>query len=111
MATNDVVLLDSLLEKARPQYAAPDSGELFELFCFDHLLKDFDPSYEDLEDGWTDAGDDGGIDGFFIVLDDIILSDAAVVEADGEEEGVVEPFIFIQDPEQGGKHGYLYSDD
>jgi hypothetical protein len=24
---------------------------------------------------------------------------AAVVEADGEEEGVVEPFIFIQDPE------------
>lgn len=34
-----------------------------------------------------------------------------VVEADGEEEGVVEPFIFIQEPEKGGKHGYLYSDD
>ena len=34
-----------------------------------------------------------------------------VVEADGEEEGVIEPFISIQDPEKGGKHGYLYSDD
>lgn len=75
MARNDVVLLDSLLEKSRAQYSVTDTGELFELFCFDHLLKDYDPSYEDLEDGWTDAGDDGGIDGFFVVLDDIILTD------------------------------------
>jgi hypothetical protein len=35
MAKNDVVLLDSLVQKARSQLtAASDESELFELFCF-----------------------------------------------------------------------------
>jgi len=70
VAKNDILLLDSLLEKARAEYLrAKDGSELFELFCFDQLLKDFDLSIDDLEDGWTDGSNDGGIDGMFALID------------------------------------------
>ncbi len=70
MAKNDLVLVDSLVTKAKAQLAiASDDSELFELFCFDQVLKDFDPSPDELESGWTDGGNDGGIDGFFIHVD------------------------------------------
>ncbi len=76
MAQNDVVLLDSLLAKARSRFAAGlDDSEVLELFCFEQLLKDFDLSYEELESGWTDGTDDGGVDGFFILVDGQLATD------------------------------------
>ncbi|TWU10292.1 AIPR protein [Novipirellula galeiformis] len=75
MAKNDVVLLDSLVEKAKPQFGEGlEDSELFELFAFDQVLKDYDPSFEDLESGWTDGGNDGGLDGFFVFVDDRIAT-------------------------------------
>src|SRR3989442_588449 len=52
-----------------------DRGELFELFVFEQVLKDYDLSYEELEGGWVDAPDDGGIDGFYILVDDHLVSE------------------------------------
>lgn len=70
MATNDVVLLDSLLQRIGPRYGTDaSSSERFELFCFDQMLKQFDPTYDELGLGWVDGGNDGGIDGFFVYLD------------------------------------------
>lgn len=70
MPKNDLVLLDSMIKKHTPQYGTTlDSSELFELFVFDQLLKPFDPTYHDLETGWVDGGNDGGIDGFFVYVD------------------------------------------
>lgn len=70
MAKNDLVLLDSLVSKASSQFTtAKDSAEVLELFAFDQVLKDFDPSCDDLEAGWTDGSHDGGIDGFFVHID------------------------------------------
>jgi len=74
MAKNDVVLLDSLIEKARAQFSVSDDSELFELFCFNQLLKQHEPSFDELETGWTDGGNDGGIDGFFVYVDDRIAT-------------------------------------
>jgi hypothetical protein len=70
MAQNDIVLLDSLIEKSRARLSlAQDDGELFELFAFEQLLKPYEPSIDELEAGWTDGGNDGGIDGFFVYVD------------------------------------------
>ena len=69
MAKNDIVLLDSLVEKSRARLPIKDDSELFELFSFDQILKIYEPSIEELESGWTDGGNDGGIDGFFIYVD------------------------------------------
>ncbi|MBZ5489948.1 MAG: hypothetical protein LAO76_03335 [Acidobacteriia bacterium] len=32
-------------------------------------------SYEDLDNGWTDSGDDGGIDGFYLLLDGKVVTE------------------------------------
>lgn len=79
MARNDVVILDSLVEKARNQLGkAADDSELFELFVFDQVMKDYDLSYEELETGWTDGGDDGGIDGFYVLIDGRLATDDVI---------------------------------
>lgn len=75
MARNDIVLLDSLIEEARPAFGDREDSEYFELFCFDQILKDLEPSYEELEFGWVDGGDDGGIDGLYVALDDLLLTE------------------------------------
>ena len=78
MARNDIVLLDSLVEKSISQLGEEkDASEIFELFSFDQLLKDYDPSFEELESGWTDGGNDGGIDGFFVFVDSRIATPEA----------------------------------
>jgi hypothetical protein len=70
MAQNDIVLLDSLVSRAKNRFGGQaDDSELFELFCFEQVLKDLDPTYEELESGWTDGPEDGGIDGFFVYID------------------------------------------
>ncbi|MEX2305997.1 MAG: AIPR family protein [Pirellulales bacterium] len=75
MAQNDLILLDSLLSKAAPHYGQGlDEGEVFELFCFDQLLKDYELQIDELESGWVDSGDDGGIDGFFVFLNERLLN-------------------------------------
>jgi len=76
MARNDVVLVDSLVSKAS-SYLGPqrEESEIFELFCFDHILKDYELSYEELESGWTDGPDDGGIDGFFLFVDGNLMTE------------------------------------
>jgi hypothetical protein len=76
MAKNDLVLLDALLEKKLAEYSdVKTSGELFDLFVFENLLKDNDLSYEEIEQGWVDGGDDGGIDGLFVLLDGLHLTE------------------------------------
>jgi hypothetical protein len=66
MPSNDLLLLDSILQKNKAQYGArSDEGEYFELFSMDSVLKNYELSLEQLEDGWVDGGDDGGLDGFY----------------------------------------------
>jgi hypothetical protein len=76
MAKNDLILLDALLDQAAPNYPQfSERGTLFEFFVLDHLLKDYDLSEDELSDGWVDGGNDGGIDGFFLFIDGLPLTD------------------------------------
>jgi hypothetical protein len=52
MARNDIVLLDSLVEKARHRLTtAQDDSELFELFDFEQILKKYQLSIDELGSG------------------------------------------------------------
>lgn len=76
MPSNDVILLNSILQKNKPLYGTRDAeSEYFELFSIDNVLKNFELSLDELEDGWVDDSDDGGIDGFYVFVDGIFLSD------------------------------------
>lgn len=59
------------------QAASPDidMGELFERFVLEQVLKNFDLSKEEIDFGWTDGSLDGGIDGFYVLINGRLLTD------------------------------------
>ncbi|WFP48955.1 AIPR family protein [Methylomonas sp. EFPC3] len=75
MAKNDAVLLDSLLQQQLAAKPDTDVGELFERFVLEQILKNFDLSNEELDFGWTDGSLDGGIDGFYVLVNGRLLTD------------------------------------
>jgi hypothetical protein len=76
MPSNDIILLNSILQKNKPLYGTrDDESEYFELFSIDSVLKNYELSLDELEDGWVDESNDGGIDGLYVFVDGIFLSD------------------------------------
>jgi hypothetical protein len=76
MAKNDVVLIDAIVdERLREFYPSNQRDEVFEFLAFEQVLKDFDLSREEIEMGWVDGRDDGGIDGFFVFVNGHLLQD------------------------------------
>ena len=52
MTSNDLILLDTILQKAhKAQSPARKPEEFFELFVAEQVLKDWDLSYDELESG------------------------------------------------------------
>jgi len=75
LAKNDVVLIDSLLQQSLASAPSTEIGEHFERFVLEQILKNFDLSKEELEFGWTDGSHDGGIDGFYVLINGRLLTD------------------------------------
>lgn len=67
MASNDSIVLDGILDDRQKQ-SHDTEGETFEKFVFEQVLKEYSLTANQLEDGWVDGGGDGGIDGFYIVI-------------------------------------------
>jgi hypothetical protein len=72
MAKNDAILLDGIIQD-RMSLDMLDRGEAFELFSFQQILKSYDLTREEIESGWVDGKDDGGIDGFYIFVNGVLL--------------------------------------
>lgn len=69
MAKNDALLLDGILDDRVAEHLPSDRrDEAFEYFAFEQLLRDADLSDEEIKAGSVDGRDDGGIDGFFILV-------------------------------------------
>lgn len=75
MAKNDTILVDSLLQQTQKETPG-DIGDIFERFALDQILKSFDLSTEEMDFGWADGSLDGGIDGFYILINGRLLTDA-----------------------------------
>ena len=74
MAKNDAILLDGIL--AERMAADPlNLGDTFELFAFEQILKSYDLSRQELDHGWVDGKDDGGIDGFYAFVNGALVQD------------------------------------
>lgn len=76
MAKNDTILLDAILQQAAEAANGVNKGEIFEQFALEQILKNFDLTKDEIESGWTDGGNDGGIDGFYVFVNGILLTDA-----------------------------------
>ena len=76
MAKNDQLLLDGIIDDRIAMRLPSDKrDEAFEYLAFEQLLKDFDLSADELLHGSIDGRQDGGIDGFFILVNGHLLQD------------------------------------
>ena len=76
MAKNDTILLDGIIDqRVTDGFPSTKRDEVFEFLCFEQVLKNFDLSREEIESGWVDGRDDGGIDGFFTFVNGHLLRD------------------------------------
>ncbi|WP_414586673.1 AIPR family protein [Scytonema sp. PCC 10023] len=76
MAGNDSIVLDNIIKQKinKSDNVLPDD-EFFEIFTFEQILKKYELSYDELSYGKIGGGDDGGIDGFFIFINNDFVSE------------------------------------
>jgi hypothetical protein len=76
MAKNDSILIDGIIaQRVTDKKPSDDTGEVFEYFSFEQILKQYDLTDEELEANWVDGRHDGGIDGFFIFVNGHLVSE------------------------------------
>ncbi len=82
--TNSQILLNEIISqefRENPQFDKVDA--FFEFFASQQVLKDYDLSYEEIEQGLTGTTLDGGCDGIYIFINGDLIS---------EEDDVVEKY-------------------
>ncbi|MGQ5225738.1 AIPR family protein [Streptomyces sp. yara] len=84
MASNELVLLDQILQQRQAERATPlPADEAFELFACEQALRDLDPSADEVSGGVVGGGNDGAIDGAYVFLGGSLLEeDSDVFDAD-----------------------------
>ncbi len=84
MGNNELVLLDQVLEQRRAERSTPIADDdAFELFACEQALRDRDLSAEEVAEGIVGGGNDGGLDGVYVFLADVLLSeDSDVFQVD-----------------------------
>lgn len=91
MSNNDVILLNTILGQQKAD-DIPQS-DFFEFFTFEQLLKNLDLSNDEIKSGKTGGGDDGGIDGFFIFLNDNLILEKEINKDEIKKNPIIDLFI------------------
>ncbi|MCC5613198.1 hypothetical protein LC612_42600, partial [Nostoc sp. CHAB 5834] len=74
MPSQESILLSMLVGQLKEERAPTMSTDkYFELFVNEQILKEHDLSYEELLSGNVGNGGDGGIDGFFLFINDTLV--------------------------------------
>jgi hypothetical protein len=72
---NELVLLDQVLQQRQNERSIPlKDDDAFELFACEQILRDRDPSAEEVAMGIVGGGNDGAIDGVYVFLGDALLA-------------------------------------
>lgn len=86
MDQNSKVLLDKLLgARADERGVELPDDEAFELFCLEEILKPCDLTDEEILAGQIGGGDDGGIDGLYVFLNDGLIEEDSHIFDDSFE--------------------------
>ena len=101
MTTNQQIILNTLLDQ---QKATLDTtlkeDDYFHLFVTEQVLKNFELSYDELQEGIVDNGGDGGIDSIYtFVNSELIQRDSDLI--DGKRNSIIDVYI-IQSKNSNG---------
>lgn len=76
MSNNELVLLDQVLQQRQTERATPIADDYaFELFACGQALREHDLSADEIADGVVGGGNDGGLDGIYVFLGDVLLTE------------------------------------
>lgn len=76
MAKHDIILIDGIIEDRQAlSFPSSDKGEIFEYLSAEQILKDYDLSYEQINENSVDGHNDGGIDYIFYFVNGQLVSD------------------------------------
>lgn len=108
MSDTDVKVIDEILSEKHKELAPDlDSGEFFEFFTAQQILRNYASSPTDIQNGMVggsgqkhgdgDPGSDGGIDGFYLLVNGRFISDLEAAEdLKSLKQNVVIDLILIQ---------------
>ena len=107
MSTNQQVILNTLLAQQKvdldPNLSEDD---YFHIFVTDQVLKNFELSYDEIDQGIVDGGGDGGIDALYtFVNSDLVQRDTELI--DGTKNSVIDIYIIQSKNTNGFNEGAL----
>jgi hypothetical protein len=89
---NNLVLVDDILKQRQAERPMPlKESEAFELFACEQALRDTDLSSEEIAIGVVGGGNDAAIDGIYVFLGDVLLSDDSEIFQDTFQAADVSP--------------------
>ncbi len=93
MTTNQQIILNTLLSQQKELLDSMlNEDDFFHLFVTEQVLKNFELSYDELQEGIVDNGGDGGIDSIFtFVNSELIQRDTELL--DGKRNSIIDVFI------------------
>ncbi|MGV1752803.1 AIPR family protein [Agrobacterium sp. CG674] len=106
MSDNNETILKQVLatqrEEIRPEMAAED---FFEVFTAEQATKEFELSYEEIEDGIVDGEHDGGIDSFYTFVNGEIATDELDVKKIPKKDITIDLIIVSSKSKSGFSEG------
>lgn len=76
MAKNDLIMLNRFLDQSKRTYAAGfTDSEVFEIFSAEQILKPYDLSQDEIQEGITDGAHDGAIDSAYLFYSNTLVSE------------------------------------
>ena len=76
LTTNNQILLDQIIESELRDYESfSRKNDFFEFFAPSLILKDYDLSDDEIINGMTGQGGDGGIDGFYLLVNEELVTE------------------------------------
>ena len=101
MSENDRIVLKAVLAEQKATKAPELSDNAyFEIFTAEHILKNFDLSYDEIQSGQVGAGGDGGIDSIYMFVNGNLIEEDTDTSSLGREIKI-ELFIIQSKLESG----------
>lgn len=93
LTNNQILLKQCVADEFSESDSYPDEATFFEFFAASQVLKDYDLSDEEIENGIVGAGNDGGCDGIYIFLNKNLIVADQVENIKASKESKVEMVI------------------
>lgn len=94
MSKNDQILVDQIIKeehKNYPDYKSEDS--FFEFYSSSQLLRNYDLSYDEIEDGICGTSLDGGADSIYLFVNGDLISEDSQIEDNYKRNAIIELVI------------------